>query len=1000
MVLLAVRPVAADDIGELDTTFGEDGKVITSFGRFGDQAYSVALQSDGKILAAGSASNGDNLDLAIARYNEDGSLDTSFGREGKVWTSILDGDEEINAIRVQDDGPIVAAGYTQVEGGRDFLLVRFTPDGDFDTSFGREGVVITELGNQDDEITAMTIDGEGRIVVCGYVTGTAGRVVALARYLDTGELDETFGDGGMVLSDVGDDALARSIDIDDKDRLVIAGSYYHAERTELMLLRYSDSGELDSGFGRNGIAVPADREQATEGYGVRLLEDGRILVAGSVGGGEDRDAALFRFHESGEPDESFGAHGRLITSDSDEDDMALAIDVIDNVVGLSGYSTFNTKRDFLFVSVEEQGDEGTNIALNMRSGGFTTGGTSYDGVFDLEGRQVQATSEDGEDETAVTNSVFSITALGYTDDVSYAVVLQPDGKAVSVGFTDQDGISRFAVARYVTPVANATGTAVDNQVSWIMTKEPTNVNRTGAFTGGTILDSGLTITQRGVVFSIAPDPVYKGGDDAGNNPDPNNPDDGNNGNDTTPPVVTISEPTAGETIDAGTTSVALKVTTNEAAVCKYAEADVDYDSMEEFPAGTTTDTTFEVSLTVTDGTSYTYYVRCRDISGNESPAASVTFSVASARSGGVPRVEETASVVVQPETYRERVEPVSTPAQAREPVVEEDGQESSGAGPVITDGTPNGTLAAGSSLTYISVRTSVAADCRYSTGADEEFDVMSGILDTADNLSHIARVEGLEDDHTYSFYVRCRSLEGEDSGTPYRISFRVADTGDYAARTYRVLRDVFGRFLVTPAHAQTTTTTTSTDTTATGTTDSSQPSSVFDLTAPAYAEEGSTDDGGGVGSYSSILKDLKPGTFYYVRAYAVDSSGKVYYGNQVGFKTADACFVATAAYGSILHPHVRVLRDFRDRYLAPWKTGRALVDLYYRYSPPAADFIAERPVLRAAARVVLLPVIGMSWVALHAGVTLFCLLLAAGVAMILLIRSRNSVAVKKDICHQ
>ena len=88
------------------------------------------------------------------------------------------------------------------------------------------------------------------------------------------------------------------------------------------------------------------------------------------------------------------------------------------------------------------------------------------------------------------------------------------------------------------------------------------------------------------------------------------------------------------------------------------------------------------------------------------------------------------------------------------------------------------------------------------------------------------------------------------------------------------------------------------------------------------------------------------------------------------------CFIATAAYGSLMEPHVKVLRDFRDRFLITNQVGKALVDLYYSYSPPLADYIAKHESLRTVVRLSLLPIVGISWIALHVNPGIFLTLLS------------------------
>ena len=99
------------------------------------------------------------------------------------------------------------------------------------------------------------------------------------------------------------------------------------------------------------------------------------------------------------------------------------------------------------------------------------------------------------------------------------------------------------------------------------------------------------------------------------------------------------------------------------------------------------------------------------------------------------------------------------------------------------------------------------------------------------------------------------------------------------------------------------------------------------------------------------------------------------------------CFIATAAYGSLMAPYVKILCEFRDRILLPNRFGKSFVDFYYKYSPPAANFIAEHGDLRAMVRVALVPVVGISWIALKLGPgPTLLLMLFFGIGLIALYR--------------
>ncbi len=148
-----------------------------------------------------------------------------------------------------------------------------------------------------------------------------------------------------------------------------------------------------------------------------------------------------------------------------------------------------------------------------------------------------------------------------------------------------------------------------------------------------------------------------------------------------------------------------------------------------------------------------------------------------------------------------------------------------------------------------------------------------------------------------------------------------------------------------------TTTTTNTDSTTTGGTNN-----FFNFDS-YFVKSGQTEDGDGVGEYSSEIADVNPQTTYYVRAYALLSDGTVIYGQENVFKTNDSCFIATAAFGGIDDFAVLALRQFRDRYLKPYNWGQQFIRTYYHFSPPIADIVAQSLLLRALVMLLLLPVV-------------------------------------------
>ncbi len=275
--------------GSLDTSFNGTGIVRTSVGGHSrSSAHSVAIQTDDKLIAAGGSWNGSNYDFALVRYNTNGSLDTSFGGTGKVIIPVGNSYDSANSVAIQADGRIVAAGvsYDDNPGNSSFAVVRYNINGSLDTSFNGTGIVTTaftgEFAGGYDRANSVAIQTDGNIVAAGVSTNYPNPnptfEFALVRYNSDGSLDTSFS-GGIVIMPVGNSSdLANSVAIQPDGKIVAAGKSWINTDYEFALVRLNSNGSLDTTFNGTGKVVTVT--PGNSAGSVAIQADGKIVAAG------------------------------------------------------------------------------------------------------------------------------------------------------------------------------------------------------------------------------------------------------------------------------------------------------------------------------------------------------------------------------------------------------------------------------------------------------------------------------------------------------------------------------------------------------------------------------------------------------------------------------------------------------------------------------------------------------------------------------------------------
>jgi uncharacterized delta-60 repeat protein len=208
--------------GALDTTFGIGGKAQVTFSGNQSMANSIVVQPDGKIVLGGYTANAPfGLDFALARFLSNGSLDTSFGVNGKVITTVDSNySDAVTQLAIQSDGKIVAAGFTSFETNTKMAVVRYLSNGNIDINFGINGInVITDgFGGKNCSVAVQT---DNKIIVAG---GWEGGYFEVFRLLNNGTLDTAFGSNGLVNAFPVTGGYASKVLIQPDNKIVVTGS--------------------------------------------------------------------------------------------------------------------------------------------------------------------------------------------------------------------------------------------------------------------------------------------------------------------------------------------------------------------------------------------------------------------------------------------------------------------------------------------------------------------------------------------------------------------------------------------------------------------------------------------------------------------------------------------------------------------------------------------------------------------------------------------------------
>jgi uncharacterized delta-60 repeat protein len=369
--------------GVLDNTFGNGGKVTTDLS-IDDEFNDVAIQADGKILAAGfSMNNLSNKQFTVVRYKVNGAIDSSFAQNGIFKFNVSNFDNFLNTVAIQADGKILLGGVSYATNDGQMIVLRLNQNGTLDNSFHTTGYhVLNVSGATEDIVSKLLIRSDGKIIVAGSSTFLTSGKFILFRLLTNGDTDPTFGNSGIVSSGIPNFTLnCLDAQLTTNEDIILAGEASDAssQKQNACLAKYSANGTLDNSFG-NG--TPGFTVFNISGFdmaigGIALQPDGKIISVGFIAlPNNDIDMIMSRININGSLDNTFGSGGIIqFNNISTGYDLAMCVALTNNgkiiIGGLSDYTgtqpNTNHTEEFCLIRYNTNGALRINAPINIKT---------------------------------------------------------------------------------------------------------------------------------------------------------------------------------------------------------------------------------------------------------------------------------------------------------------------------------------------------------------------------------------------------------------------------------------------------------------------------------------------------------------------------------------------------------------------------------------------------------------------------------------------------------